>query len=407
MKILQIILICTLILASFSVFANKTDSKWGDEAIFVGTIPKYGSEASSLNFWSTFMIFEHGYDQWVNKNLSGIPRWTLGFIWQFFITYEFVVWPHEVGHWIRHREFGHQFIVLDLSFPRPEGTSKYHNETDLDVIMGILGGVEANHLTALNIQKEFYQREFGYSDSFTALFLHKFMYTFYTYVMNRGNADDIAFWLDEPGDPTQFVKQWYKLYFGKDSISPGPVPEESEGASVDPSVPRLYKEMNILGFWSLLDPMTYWGWINAVKRISTGENRTSVWWFKTGALKWMYGTQFNLSPMGYELYLHLYAKWKNQFAIFYARWGRPETNVGVGLELPELFKWQRFHLGFGIDVWNQAIFNWGINLHALPIYWLTPDLRLVAKVGWKTDGYILAQPLLQDVYGWAGLRFSY
>lgn len=47
---------------------------------------------------------------------------------------------------------------------------------------------------------------------------------------------------------------------------------------------------------------------------------------------WTYGTLFNASPLGYELYFQNYIHYKNNQYGLYVKYGRPFKNIGLGFQ---------------------------------------------------------------------------
>jgi hypothetical protein len=60
------------------------------------------------------------------------------------------------------------------------------------------------------------------------------------------------------------------------------------------------------------------------------------WMLGDGAVRWMYSTLFNPSPLGFELYLYQHVRLGDVPLSLYLKYGRPFDNYGVGLGVPRL-----------------------------------------------------------------------
>jgi len=362
----------------------------------------FNQEAMAANSWSFFLLSEHYMHQLISKIGGGIGTIAAATAWQFFIIYNTVVWPHEFGHWNRAREVGLNWSITGFGFPIPPATDNGPRDTSNRAITMLnLGGPEMNHLMGLHSQKRIYEQGFGYSDEMFAATLNKLMFQFQTFVMegyaDPGNPDT---WTNTgPGDPVEHVLHIHRIYRGRAAVTNG---------VVDPGIKDLYYETLAASFWTLLDPFVALSFYRFGKGyLANGERRAEPWWFHTGPVDWMYGTQFNLSPLGYELYLNTYLKWEDYFSTTYVRYGRPVKSYGFGTEFPNVLEVGRFEIGAGLDLWDQRDFGAGGSGRLMIQTELTERLGLIGRFGWKSDGYLIGQPLANSGFGYAGVTVSY
>ncbi len=87
-------------------------------------------------------------------------------------------------------------------------------------------------------------------------------------------------------------------------------------------------------------------------------------YFGNKSFKWSYGTYFNTSTIGVELYLFNYLKIKDFFASLYLRYGFPFKNNGFGFCIPKIFVYRNFSLGFSTDLWTQYYYRKGFSVNS-------------------------------------------
>lgn len=386
--------------------------------------PLHNSDANVIDSWSLYTFLEDSYHDWKissSKNYSSplakVGVKALSFLWHFNLMVNFTMWPHEGGHWIRTREFGHSFSLTQFefgNFPRYVGGSTNYGPgaTNIEIMMGELGGIEINHMQGLYGQKLAYQRDHAYADDLFFLAFNKMHWLLYTFVYTGYNPGNPSSWVDTDGDPQAYADALFKQHFGRNPvttttgvIASSRVPPNQ--LILDPQATSFYREISFATFWALLDPLVVQGFYQFPRYIVTDKRDVDLWWFKTGPVKWMYGTQYNLSPMGYELYLNFYLHFLDRFAISYFRFGRPRSNVGGGIEMPVIHQWGRFKIGGGFDIYDQQDFGTGVNFFVLPKFQITKGISLLGKMGLKNNGYVMGQPLEGTVYGYGGLEFSF
>jgi hypothetical protein len=130
-------------------------------------------------------------------------------------------------------------------------------------------------------------------------------------------------------------------------------------------------------------------------------------------------TRFVLSPFGAEHYLDLFARWRGRTFTVYGRAVSSGLAMawGAGLKALDLMRIGGLGMGVEIDAWQQPemlfdpsyvnVFErpsrGGVSL-ALDLDWkIAWRLGVTGKLGWKTDGWLMGQPLAEGPYGWVGL----
>lgn len=372
---------------------------------FVGSNPNTHQEPTAVAGWAVYHALQDQFfykviDPQDGKTRSG-PGWAfLRTFWNFWLMYELVLAPHELGHWTRHREFGNDWLLHNWKFFIPDSDTviKNPNSSFRDIAMGKMGGLEINHTMALMGQKAMYQRGWANADELLFNSINKIQFNLYTFLYQNVDKNDPDTWTDPWGDPADYTVNIFRHYYNRPVVS---------GGVIDSKLLKIYNEMLIAGLWNFLDPTVFYSLYAAGKSAWTGEREAKLPWFETGPVGWMYGTQFNLSPLGYELYLHLYTKVAEQFWSTYFRYGRPRENYGMGVEFPKIVSWKKTAWGGGFDLWDQEAFNFGGSGHFLCDFALTDWLALTAKLGLKKEGYLMAQPQAGGAYGYGGVAFSY
>ena len=77
---------------------------------------------------------------------------------------------------------------------------------------------------------------------------------------------------------------------------------------------------------------------------------------------WSWGTHFNPSPLGYELYLTNYFRLSGKFYTLSLKTGRPYKNNAISIQIPYLLEKGKFSMGIAVDAWDQDIFDKGGSL---------------------------------------------
>ena len=369
--------------------------------------PLTSVDAGATATQGLFRLAFRGLDEADDALLGDAPyaaqfalRGLRGVLIDFPLIFQSVLVVHEgVGHTARARDGGGKFRIVRAwpLFPGKEpkvSLSKPAGWTATDDLTEVLGGYEANHAMALAIQKEIYARGESSFDEDLMAAMNKVQVAFGSFVRERANPNDPLTYTNPPEDTAEFAAAYQRARGVPVLVGGAPHPE-----MVD-----FYKKTRTASLWALADPIVLESLYHLGWSVATMQRRRAPWTFPLGEARWMYGTTFNLTPLGYEFYLHLFARREGRSANAYLRAGRPMRHNGFGLEVPEVFVWDRLGLGAGVDAWSQAGYGDGGAGHLLAAVRLRDSVYLTGKLGAKSRGYLLAQPVRPGGYGWAGLE---
>ncbi|TNE79950.1 MAG: hypothetical protein EP332_09345 [Bacteroidetes bacterium] len=162
-------------------------------------------------------------------------------------------------------------------------------------------------------------------------------------------------------------------------------------SSVNPALIRYYNQSTYLGLlWNLADPQLY-----REVGATFGKNKTRRPIFLLGnqTQGWTYGTLFNVSPLGYELYLNNYIHLANQQFMLYLKYGDPFKNKGIGLVWHKLIAQNNWKLSAKVDAWDQGLFGKGLSTEVMTSLKFSKHFGLFANLGYKSKGYVLGKQL--------------
>ena len=327
--------------------------------------------------------------------------------WQVWWSFMTTIWPHEFGHWSRARQIGGEFVFERLSIPWPETRMDLPATRSLaEEALTSVGGFEINYLMRAMALDDLYSRGYSFSDELIHSFIQGIYYPGYAWVVaplvNGGWIDpaDPDTWIHTMGDPVESTLLVFKSFTGRQPIT-------GEGR-VDPDLVAYYWESLIMSLaWTLLDPALYEGAraFNVDMRDNSGLVRSRMW--GDPAFSWSYGTMFNASPLGYELYLVGRFQASGCYASAYLKYGRPFLNLGAGLAVPRLIEVGPVAAGGRLDYWYEGPYGQGIALDTQVETSLGPAVGLVLGGGWKSAGYLVGRPLGQSWSLRGGLRLSF
>jgi len=316
-------------------------------------------------------------------------------VWSIFWTYSASLWPHEFGHWARARQTGGDFIFTGYVFPFPTARMEFPEEykTPEDATLPSIGGFEINYLMRRQAHEEFFRYQFAHSDELVHSFIQEVYYPFYAFVVAIADVDNPYTWTHTRGDPVEGALSVYKTYTRRQSAL-------RDDGTVDPELIRQYREsvyMSVL--WTVLDPMLYQSAKAFNRNMKDNRGLMRPWmFFSAENIGWTYGTGFNPSPLGYELYFTNYMRVKDRYYSLYLKAGRPYKNFGAGLSVPELFSIDRFSVGSTCDFWTQDVYGAGsaatVSVECRP--W--NKIGLVLTGGWKARGYIVGRDVDRSIY---------
>ena len=162
--------------------------------------------------------------------------------------------------------------------------------------------------------------------------------------------------------------------------------------SVNPELVQLYNEAAIFAsFFQLLDPQFYRDVGAAFGK--TSKTRRPIFLISDFNNGWTYGTLFNASPLGYELYMQNYFHINNRQFGLYLKYGRPFQNIGLGVSMNNVLTFKAFQADVLAEIWQQDIFGSGASLELSGKWKLNKHLGLNFNLGYKTEGYVLGKQL--------------
>ncbi|MEJ5306772.1 MAG: hypothetical protein WHT27_00510 [candidate division WOR-3 bacterium] len=340
---------------------------------------KYDIMNSSENFRTGLKIFSDIYYRGISSKIeNGFIKGVLGFTFSFTSRWFSMLWPHEFGHYLRAEQVGGNFSFVRFQFPGVVGDMDLPSNATLeDHTLALIGGFEANYLTTKNVQFDFYRYDGLYNDEYSMSFGNRIMYPFYAFLIAKQNPEDKQTWINSGGDPVNFTKLVWEMN-GRNIFNPD--------SSVNEGLVKFYNNAAYLSIlWNLLD-------INLYQQVLSyfGDELKGKRPFYIGNKNflWSYGTFFNTSPLGVELYFNSYLKVYNRFMNLYFRYGLPFKNNGIGLAIPEVLKFKNLSFGLTSDFWTQEYYGKGFLVSTDLSYRIKEKWNIEAQIGYKTQGYI-------------------
>lgn len=326
-----------------------------------------------------------------------------GFLWSFATTWSSTMWPHEFGHFLRTRQFGGDFRIVKVTFPIAFGeVSLPEDSTPEQELLFIIGGLETNFMIARDIQLDYYRYKGLYNDELFTAFFHRIMYPAYTFLFVPLNPYKTETWRDEQGnligygDAACFTQMVWQR--GGNSVI-------LEDDTVAPGLSAFYMQAAIASLlWNLADFHLY----QQAAAVARGElnGRSPRYLLGDEYRGWSYGTLFNASVLGAELYLHHYLRWNGKFYSAYQKYGFPFRNYGLGFSAFSLLPWDKINLDLNLEVWTQDFYGEGLYASANLDISFTESLRALMSLGWKSPGYVLGQPLESGLIWQIGVKYA-
>jgi len=214
----------------------------------------------------------------------------------------------------------------------------------------------------------------------------------YAFLITPKNPADPDVWTRTSGDPSEYILSVYRRYSGRPALQPD--------GTVDPELVNLYNESSYLSvLWTFLDPMLYHSFM---------ARETSQMFDAGNGLSWTFGTMFNSSPLGYELYWYQYFRYDGKLYIAYARTGKPLKDDGFGLSVPNLVESEKYTVGVSVDLWDQAMFGQGAGVSCSLQYRMTDHWGLGTDAYAKSRGYLLGKRMTENfsLSGSVSYRFT-
>ncbi len=351
---------------------------------------------ASENVRSSLKILNDAYQIGLKPRIrSPFLRNATEITWNTLLKWSTLLWPHEFGHLLRTHQHGGRFVFQQFRFPGivstlelPPGAPTEHH------LLALIGGFEANALSARNIQLDFYRHGGLYNDEFGMAFGHRILYPLYAYAFAAQNPKDPQTWIRQKGDPVNFAHLTWQM--GNRAVF-------NADSTVNLELVRFYQQASLLSvIWNLLDwnfyrqAAAFFGNQVAGKRpVYLGSEKSA----------WFYSTLFNTSVLGAELYFWNYIKHKNRLYALYVKGGFPYQNLGLGLTIPDLLTLQNLSVDVHADLWQQEFYGTGGSAYAQLYGRLSQHFDLVVQSGYKTKGYLVGRPIREGFIGFLGLRY--
>ncbi|MCS6807344.1 MAG: hypothetical protein RML40_01060 [Bacteroidota bacterium] len=279
-------------------------------------------------------------------------------------------------------------IVSSLTLPQNAST-EHHT-------LALIGGFEANYLTARDIQCDFHRRNGLYNDDIGLAFGHRIMYPLYAFVFAPQDPNSPQTWRAAGGDPINFTKLVWEL---------GNRPVFNPDSSINQDLVHFYNQTVLVSIlWNMLDGNFYKEILAFFGNQVQGQQPIS---WRTDSFQWSYGTVFNTSPLGAELYLHNYFTVHQAFYSIYLKYGFPLKNYGIGITATDVLHFDRGGLDVQADAWNQDLYGMGFCLSSFAHYTIFGTVDLHLQAGYKTQGYVLGRPIQNGLIGYVGMRYRF
>ncbi len=329
----------------------------------------------------------------------------IGALWQTGCSFFLTIWPHEFGHWTRAREVGGEFVFERLTFPWPKARMDLPDDVSLfSETLTSVGGFEINNLMRRQIMTDYYGKGYSFATLPIHAFIQEIYYPAYAYIVaplvsgKWIDPEDPDTWIHTMGDPVESSLGVYKNYYDRS------VP--LSGEPVDPDLVSYYREARTLSLlWMLIDPGLY----ESARAFGVGmdENAGLVrpFMFGKGDVSWIYGTMFNASPLGYELYLDQHFRVKGNYFSISLRYGRPYDNYGLSIRMPSFYRSEVISLGAETGYWYQGPFGHGVMGEMNFSFRSKGILGATLTAGWKSGGYLLGLPIEKGAYVRGGFVF--
>lgn len=393
MKYIQVIWILGILAA---IGSAQTMGKEQIGRYEFGIYSQYDLRNSSSNAISVHRALHDLYNQKAKPNLGEKWQGMTYNLFSFSSAYLTLLWSHEFGHSLRAKQVGGKFKIHNVALPIPYTTMHLPDSITLvDEALSVTAGFEVNTLNTRSIQREFILRNGGRNEDLAFALVNRLMFPLYTSVIIPINPEERDVWIDTAGDPVHVTLPVFKNYSDNQVFM--------ADSSVNPDLVNYYKQSAIFSIlFHLLDPQFYkeFGATFGEPR----NDREPTYIIGDYVNGWTYGTLFNVSPLGYELYLNNYIHVDGNAFSFYLKYGRPFKNNGMGLIWNEIVNNNKTSISAVLEAWDQDIFGKGFAGEGTLIYKLSQNMGVIIKAGYKTEGYILGKQVAQG-YNWSfGLK---
>lgn len=381
---------------SFVVSGFGQDSLWQRKYDF-GIYNNHDLRNSSTNAIGTYRVLNDGFDALVTSRLNSKVGGVTKAVFNFATTYLTMLWSHEIGHSIRANQVDGKFNIHNFGLPIPYTTVDLPEDISLmNEAIFVTAGFEMNYLNVRTMQSQFIRQNGLWNEDLAFSFANRLMYPIYTTLIIPIDPKERNVWIETAGDPIHYILPVFK------NFSNGKVFLEDE--TVNPELVSFYNQATIFAqLFNLLDPQFY-------REVGASFGKSSkirrpiflVGDYDNG---WTYGTLFNASPLGYELYMQNYLHLSSHQYGLYLKYGRPFKNIGIGFSMNDIIKKEKFTSDLLVEAWSQDILGEGVSTEIINRWKISEVVGLNFNIGYKTEGYVLGKQLGSGVNMGVGVCF--
>lgn len=364
-----------------------------------GGAPNYDLNNVAINGLTAYKLSQDAFTYGIRPCLPKKVGKVAAGIWSFSTTFLAMIWSHEFGHSMRARQIRGQFNIHNFAVPFPYATMDLPADASfMDRAISVTGGFEVNYMTSKIIQDDFYAYNGLHNDQLALGFAHRMMYPIYVSFVAPQDPKKKETWIETAGDPVHYTMPVWQEFSDNEVFN--------ADSTVNNSLVQFYGQSALFStFWNLLDPMFY---KEAAALAGDVVHGKKPWYIVNREnIKWTYGTMFNTSPLGYELFLNNYVKVKEYLWVLRLKFGRPFDNNSVVVESPNLIKNKWLILGGYVEYWNQDRYGQGMMISSKANFMLKEKVGLVTQIGYKTKGYSLGRNIDQGFFGWFGVNYNF
>ncbi|MCB9250884.1 MAG: hypothetical protein H6605_00315 [Flavobacteriales bacterium] len=368
----------------FFVFGKDADTSLQRKYSF-GAFNNYDLRNSSTNFIGTYRILNDAFNAFAEKNLNtGAANIAKGFF-AFGTNYLTMLWSHEMGHYIRAKQVGGKFNIHNFGLPVPYTTATLPNDITLsNEAIFVTAGFEVNYLNIRSLQSEFIRQNGMWNEDLSLAFANRIMYPIYTSLIVPIDPEKKDVWINTAGDPVHYILPVFKLYSGNEVFI--------HDSLVNPKLVKFYNQSAIFGsVLNFFDPQFYREIGASFGKKS--KNRKPFFLIGNYQNGWTYGTLFNASPLGYELYFQNYLHLNGSQFGLYLKYGRPFKNLGTGLKINDLLNYKSLKADLLAEFWDQDIFGKGVSMEVQGCWKFNNVIGINFTAGYKSKGYVLGKQL--------------
>jgi len=395
MKKVQQLLIIGILIGFGSAHATEKEPVSRYE---FGVYSQYDLRNSSVNAISTQRLLHELNRSKLSPKMEGKLGAVTTELLTFSTTFLTMLWSHEFGHSLRAQQVGGEFRIHNVALPIPHTTMHLPDSISLvDEALSVTAGFEVNYLNVRSIQSDFMLNNGASNEDLGFAFANRIMYPLYTSVIVPIDPEDSENWINTAGDPVHTTLPVFKNYSNDAVIL--------EDGSVNPDLVKYYKEAVMLStLFNFLDPQFYQELGASFGKMTKARQPTFI--IGDHSNGWTYGTLFNVSPLGYELYMNNYIHLNDNKFSMYFKYGRPFNNIGIGVAWKDMVTTEKVSASAVVDVWEQDLFETGISTDVNLRIEMRKGLGLVLNGGYKSEGYVLGKPIQQGLTGGLGFDFN-